>query len=104
MLVIYFVSFLGIVHCISLGSEPKCSRFHYEEQLLEKVIRMEIKVEEIEKRVYQTNQNVISVLEDLKKERDNMKNDNQELQMNYSKEMEERMTDISEKKGLMLFL
>ena len=64
---------------------------------------MEIKVEEIEKRISQTNQNVIGVLEDLKKERDNMKNDNNELQMNYSKEMEERMTDISELKGLMLF-
>ena len=40
------------------------------------------------------------VLEDLKKDRDNMKNVNHELQMNYSKEMEERMADM---KGLMLY-
>ena len=64
---------------------------------------MEIKVEEIEKRISQTNQNAIGVLEDLKKERDIMKNDNHELQMNYSKEMEERMANISELKGLMFF-
>ena len=74
MNILIFLSCLGIAQCLSLGAEPRCSRFHYEEQVLEKMIRLEVKVEEIEKRISQTNHNVMSVLEDLKTERDNMKN------------------------------
>jgi hypothetical protein len=32
-----------------------------------------------------------------------MKNDNKELQTNYAKEMKERMTEISDLKGLVFF-
>jgi hypothetical protein len=65
---------------------------------------MEVKVEEIEKRISKTNQNVIDVLEDLKIERTNMKNDNKELQTNYAKEIKERMTEISDLKGLVVLI
>ncbi|XP_060583208.1 uncharacterized protein LOC132739510 [Ruditapes philippinarum] len=102
MLVLLMISFLGVTQCLTSEVEPRCSRFHYEEQLLEKMIRMEIKVEDIEKRISKTNQNVIDVLEDLKTERTNMKNDNKELQTNYAKEMKERMTEISDLKALLL--
>jgi adenylyl- and sulfurtransferase ThiI len=63
---------------------------------------MEVKVEEIEKRISKTNQNVNNVLEELKIERTKMKNDNVELQTNYAKEMEERMNDVTDLKGWLL--
>ncbi|XP_060601877.1 caprin-2-like [Ruditapes philippinarum] len=94
------IIFLAITQSLSFAAEPRCSRFHYEEQLLEKMIRMEVKVEEIEKRITKTNQNVINVLEELKIERTKMKNDNIELQTNYAKEMEERMNDITDLKAM----
>ncbi|XP_045204159.2 uncharacterized protein LOC123557038 [Mercenaria mercenaria] len=92
----------GIVQCASLGPEPQCSKFHYEEQLLEKMIRTEVKVEEIEKRILETNQHVIDVLEDLKTESVDIKNEYDELQKRYSKEMEERISEISKLKDTLL--
>ncbi|XP_060556048.1 uncharacterized protein LOC132716739 [Ruditapes philippinarum] len=79
MLVLLLISFLAVTQCLTSEVESTCSRYHYEEQLLEKMIRMEIKVEDIEKRISKTNQNVIDVLEDMKTERTNIKNDNKEL-------------------------
>ncbi|XP_060601878.1 caprin-2-like [Ruditapes philippinarum] len=102
MYLLLSIIFLAITQSLSFAAEPRCSRFHYEEQLLEKMIRMEVKVEEVEKRISKTNQNVINVLEELKIERTKMKNDNVELQTNYAKEMEERMNDVTDLKALVL--
>ncbi|XP_053399322.1 uncharacterized protein LOC123558939 [Mercenaria mercenaria] len=91
-----------VVHGASLGPEPQCSKFHYEEQLLEKMIRMEVRVEEIEKRISKTNQHVHQTLEDLKTERRDLKNDYNELQTRYSQEMEEHIAEIGKLKDTLL--
>lgn len=40
-----------LTHSGYSGEEQHCSKFHYEEKLLEKMIRMEIKMEEMEKKI-----------------------------------------------------
>jgi len=45
--VLVLVSSLMLFFSITTSREPHCSKFHYEEQLLEKVIRWEIKVEHL---------------------------------------------------------
>lgn len=48
------------------GKEPHCSSFHYEEQLLEKMIRSEIKLEDIVKTISALEQRVNDSLEKVK--------------------------------------
>lgn len=50
----------------SSATEPHCSKFHYEEQLLEKMIRTEFKVEQMEKRAMETFDLVEKTLDNLK--------------------------------------
>ncbi|XP_045169773.1 C1q-related factor-like [Mercenaria mercenaria] len=58
--------------CSVIGSEPVCSRFHYEEQTLEKMIRQEILIEKIKAEMDVTKQEVLDALSDLKNERQAM--------------------------------
>jgi hypothetical protein len=53
-----------------LCEEPQCSKFHYEAQTLEKMIRTEIKVEAMEKEIMKTNQLVLESLRTLTSERE----------------------------------
>lgn len=55
------VALAGIVN----GREPVCSRFHYEEQTLEKMIRLEILVETTKKDIVSTEMKVLKALDDL---------------------------------------
>ena len=52
---------LTVVNC----SEPMCSKFDYQEQLLEKMIRTEIKVETMEKSIKTTQTEMMTVLKSL---------------------------------------
>ncbi|XP_060569097.1 uncharacterized protein LOC132727568 isoform X2 [Ruditapes philippinarum] len=52
---------------LPLGNEPMCSKFAYDEQLLEKMIRQEIKVESMQKDIKKTQENVSFTLEEVKK-------------------------------------
>ncbi|XP_060577064.1 heavy metal-binding protein HIP-like [Ruditapes philippinarum] len=61
-----FVIVVGIYNC-SEAREPVCSKFAYEEQLLEKMIRTEIKVETMVNEIKKTEENVISTLGDIKR-------------------------------------
>lgn len=48
-----FVTLCILIHGVCLADEPEnCSRFNYEEKILEKVIRIEMKLEEIERRMH----------------------------------------------------
>lgn len=76
-----------------------CSKFHYEEQRLEKIIRIEEKGETIEKRILQTNEKVLEALGDMQKERQNMNNGYADLKGRYNKDMEETITTISKLEG-----
>ncbi|XP_060561194.1 heavy metal-binding protein HIP-like [Ruditapes philippinarum] len=49
------------------AKEPVCSKFAYEEQLLEKMIRTEIKVETMGNEIKKTEENVISTLVEIKR-------------------------------------
>lgn len=76
------------------GREPSCSRFHYEEQTLEKMIRLEIFVERIKGELAETQKQVMNALDDLKNERsklhanfDEMENKNAENLAKYSAEL-----------------
>ncbi|KAH3871395.1 hypothetical protein DPMN_034595 [Dreissena polymorpha] len=55
MFVASTVCFLVFMYVASVACradrEPECSRFHYEEQLLEKMVRMEFNVERIQQRL-----------------------------------------------------
>ncbi|XP_060578800.1 uncharacterized protein LOC132735816 isoform X1 [Ruditapes philippinarum] len=62
-----FVIVVGIYsYNFSEAREPVCSKFAYEEQLLEKMIRTEIKVETMVNEIKKTEDNVISTLGDIK--------------------------------------
>ncbi|XP_060597396.1 heavy metal-binding protein HIP-like [Ruditapes philippinarum] len=62
-----FVIVVGIYsYNFSEAREPVCSKFAYEEQLLEKMIRTEIKVETMVNEIKKTENNVISTLGDIK--------------------------------------
>ncbi|XP_060578803.1 uncharacterized protein LOC132735817 [Ruditapes philippinarum] len=70
MTFITLVAFLVIFGMYSFhvleAKEPLCSKFAYEEQLLEKMIRTEIKVETMVNEIKKTEDNVISTLGDIK--------------------------------------
>ncbi|XP_060595296.1 heavy metal-binding protein HIP-like isoform X2 [Ruditapes philippinarum] len=63
-----FAIVIGIYsYNFSEAREPVCSKFAYEEQLLEKMIRTEIKVETMVNDIKKTEDNVISTLGDIKR-------------------------------------
>ncbi|XP_045159320.2 complement C1q-like protein 4 [Mercenaria mercenaria] len=49
MKLLYYIPIFFLWNLASASGEPHCSRFHYEEKLLEKMVRMEIRMEEIER-------------------------------------------------------
>ncbi|XP_053388698.1 uncharacterized protein LOC123547813 [Mercenaria mercenaria] len=54
-------------------SEPHCSKFHYEEKLLEKMIRLEISVEAMKKETEESRNQVTTTLGNLQTERSTWK-------------------------------
>ncbi|XP_053403080.1 uncharacterized protein LOC128558228 [Mercenaria mercenaria] len=52
---------------VSLAAEPVCSKFVYEEQLLEKMVRTEFKVETMESEIKKTQFSVLNTLNEIKK-------------------------------------
>ncbi|XP_045198943.2 heavy metal-binding protein HIP-like [Mercenaria mercenaria] len=81
--------FLGNV---IFASEPECSRFHYEEKTLEKMIKLEILVQKMKSDVETTEKLVFDTLQDLTKEREQIKHDwenEKEAMKNELKEMKE---------------
>ena len=55
------------------GTEPQCSRFAYEEALLEKMVRLEFKIEQMETGIKETEKNVKAELGKLHDERNDLK-------------------------------
>ncbi|XP_052760728.1 uncharacterized protein LOC128203368 [Mya arenaria] len=46
---IFVIFFVWMSDIFAIGNEPHCSKFHYEEKLLEKLVRMEFNMEQREK-------------------------------------------------------
>jgi len=67
------VLFCLIFLCGSFASEPKCSKFDYDERTLEKVIRMELTIERLLAENKEVKQRTADTLNTLQQERQEMK-------------------------------
>jgi U3 small nucleolar ribonucleoprotein component len=76
---------------LSLANEPMCSKFAYDEQLLEKMIRQEIKVETMQNDIKKTQEAVSNTLEEIKKTGEEVSQKLKSLQNNFT-EVLERIT------------
>lgn len=82
------------VHC-----EPHCSRFHYEEKTLEKMIRLEIFVDKLRAEIEETSKRTSDMLDNLQKLKLQFSNELTDLQDEVRKELEKQITDVSNLKG-----
>ncbi|XP_053400868.1 uncharacterized protein LOC128557502 [Mercenaria mercenaria] len=76
-------------------SEPVCSKFAYEEQLLEKMVRVEFNVGQMEKEVKNTNNLVLESLKQLKQTREKMTEEFEALKLEAKKELDENEVKVS---------
>ncbi|XP_045185274.2 complement C1q and tumor necrosis factor-related protein 9A-like [Mercenaria mercenaria] len=81
---------------IVLATEPVCSKFSYEEQLLEKMIRTEIKVESIENEIKKTQDTVLNTLKEVKKTVADITHTFEEMRNNITEGMERMSKDIEQ--------
>ena len=92
-----FFIFVGIyTFHFSKAKEPVCSKFSYEEQLLEKMIRTEIKVEMMVNEIKTTQDNVLSTLGDIKLE---LSDRFVSLKANITKDLITKGEEIKQKEG-----
>ena len=86
-----------LVLCGSYASEPKCSKFDYDERTLEKVIRMELTMERLlaeNKEVEQRTADILNTMQQerqdikqtMEQERQNMQEERQAMQQTMEKE------------------
>ncbi|XP_060591451.1 uncharacterized protein LOC132746352 isoform X3 [Ruditapes philippinarum] len=80
------------------NDEPICSKFDYEEKLLEKMIRMEMKMEKIIEEVKDKEKNIMSVATNLSQRVGNMENDAIQFQRGINRTMVEFADSYSEEK------
>ncbi|XP_053372692.1 complement C1q and tumor necrosis factor-related protein 9A-like [Mercenaria mercenaria] len=81
----------------SLATEPVCSKFAYEEQLLEKMIRTEIKVESIESEIKKTQDSVLNTLNEIKKKAADIMDRFEDLRNNITDETVAKTKDMQKK-------
>jgi hypothetical protein len=84
----------------SEAREPVCSKFAYEEQLLEKMIRTEIKVETMVNEIKKTEDNVISTLGDIKRAVADFTDMFADMRGNITDEMLKRGDEIKRREGI----
>jgi NAD-specific glutamate dehydrogenase len=95
-----FVIVVGIYsYNFSEAREPVCSKFAYEEQLLEKMIRTEIKVETMVNEIKKTEGNVIRTLSDIKRAVSDFTDMFAEMKENITDEMLKRSDEIERREG-----
>jgi hypothetical protein len=83
----------------SEAREPVCSKFAYEEQLLEKMIRTEIKVETMVNEIKKTEDKVISTLGDIKQTVADFTDMFADMRGNITDEMLKRGDEIKRREG-----
>ncbi|XP_053399851.1 uncharacterized protein LOC128557124 [Mercenaria mercenaria] len=76
-------------------SEPVCSKFAYEEQLLEKMVRVEFNVGQMEKEIKSTNNLVLESLQQLKETREKMTEVFEALKLEAKKVLHENKVKVS---------
>ncbi|XP_053372693.1 heavy metal-binding protein HIP-like [Mercenaria mercenaria] len=93
----FVLLFLIKIVNVSLATEPVCSKFAYEEQLLEKMIRTEIKVESIESEIKKTQDSVLNTLVEIKEKVADINDRFEYLRNNITEEMIAKTGDIEKK-------
>ncbi|XP_045185273.2 uncharacterized protein LOC123543259 [Mercenaria mercenaria] len=83
--------FIPYVVC---APEPICSKFSFEEQLLEKMVRTEFQVNTMEKEMKRTQENVLQALKEYSVKTTNLINDFENLKNNIAKEMEKKTNEL----------
>ncbi|XP_045207702.2 complement C1q and tumor necrosis factor-related protein 9A-like [Mercenaria mercenaria] len=84
----------------SMATEPICSKFSFEEQLLEKMIRTEVKVEMIQSEIKKTEDIVLNTLNEIKKTVADITENVGDFRNNITEEMEAKIMDIQKKEDL----
>ncbi|XP_053408384.1 uncharacterized protein LOC123559718 isoform X2 [Mercenaria mercenaria] len=82
---------------ISSAKEKVCSKFAYEEQTLEKMIRTEIKVENIESEIKKTQDSVLNTLKEIQMTVAHITDRFEDLRNNFTEEMEQKTQDIEKR-------
>ncbi|XP_053375903.1 uncharacterized protein LOC123534659 isoform X3 [Mercenaria mercenaria] len=85
---------------VSLATEPVCSKFAYEENLLEKTIRQEIKVETMESEIVKTQDSVLNTLNEIKEKVVDINDRFEDLRNNITEEMIAKTKDLEKKEEL----
>ncbi|XP_045206990.2 uncharacterized protein LOC123559256 [Mercenaria mercenaria] len=81
------------------ANEPVCSRFDYEEKLLEKMVRSEIKVEQMVEEMKKTKESVATIATDIKQRVENVESNSIRLQGLINETLTRFGEDISEEKN-----
>jgi ribosomal protein L22 len=84
---------------LPLANEPMCSKFAYDEQLLEKMIRQEIKVETMQDDIKKTQETVSFTLEEIKKTSVEVSKTLESLQNNATEVMKGIIRDKERNEG-----
>jgi hypothetical protein len=85
--------------CVSMATEPVCSKFSYEEKLLEKMIRTEIKVEIMQNEIKKTEENVLHTLVNMEKTATENQNKFEDLRNNITGEIVTQFEELQKKEG-----
>lgn len=86
----YFRFLELFLYCFALcAAEPACSRFHYEEQTLKKIIMVEMLVESLKEETEGTKKTVNDALEDVRRDREELKRTFEDVQTSLSEEIKQ---------------
>lgn len=100
--IFWSILILVFVEVLAHTEEPLCSKFHYEEQTLEKMIRQELKVEKMHSSIEETQKLVETALVDLRNERQMFQAEIKELkaaQLLEKQQLEREMQNIRGKEN-----
>ena len=90
--VIFFIAVCTGVYCYVVDDEPKCSKFDFEEKVLEKMVRLEHSTEIMMKRFHNMHEKVENSLKTMKDEFDVMKLRIKEDQDYFKQKLEGKIT------------
>ncbi|XP_060584364.1 uncharacterized protein LOC132740473 isoform X2 [Ruditapes philippinarum] len=83
-----FQRLVTLLFITAVLSEPECSRFHYEEQTLNKMIRQEIAMEKLQADMAATQQQVLDTLAKLKRVTNEMTEETNRSIRNFAADLE----------------
>jgi hypothetical protein len=94
-----FAIFILYATQVSMASEPVCSKFSYEEKILEKMIRTEIKVETMQNEIKKTEETVLNTLVDIEKTAAENQNKFEDFRNNLTGDIVTQLEVLQKKEG-----